>query len=493
MNKHVLCVPASVLAVLAQGAPAYGLIFNDIDSVIQANRDRQNELMESSQAILNRAEAENRDLTAAEQTEVEGLTNEFDDLDRQIGLRERVNVQNAALTAPRGRQADPDPIDGDDPQVSADTTIRNQLARPAPSRSSPRVPAQPRATARGTGGFHHFGDFANSVRLAALGREPDARLRNAAASTIATEGVGADGGFAVPPDFRSEIATKVFGEDSLVARTDRMRSSSNSITLPTDMTTPWDSSGGIQAYWGGESVTMSQSKPKLEDVTYKAHKLHVLVPVSEELLEDAPAMDSYLRRKAPEKIDFKISDAIVRGTGAGQPLGFLNSPALVTQAAEGSQTADTINQANISKMFSRMPIASRRNAVWLIHPDAEPQLDGLVVGTAPIYMPPGGISEAPYGRLKGRPVIPHQVCETVGDLGDIILVDLNQYMTLTKLGGGRDENGLKMDVSMHLWFDQDLAAFKFTLRIGGQPWWSTTTGMRDGSSTMSPFVVLAAR
>jgi HK97 family phage major capsid protein len=287
--------------------------------------------------------------------------------------------------------------------------------------------------------------------------------------------------------------SKVFGEDSLVSRTDRQVSGSNQITFPSDMTTPWDSSGGIQAYWTGEAAAISQSKPAFEDVTVKAHKLAVLVPITEELAEDAPALDGYLRRKVPEKMDFKISNALVRGTGVGQPLGFLNSPCLVTQSAEGGQTADTINANNIVKMFSRMPISSRSSAVWLIHPDAEPQLPLMTLGQQPIYLPAGGLSAAPYGMLLGRPVIPHQVCETVGDLGDIMFVDFNQYLSLTKTGGGRDAGGVRTDVSMHLWFDQDLVAYKTTIRIGGQPWWSAATSMRDGSSTQSPFIVLQAR
>jgi ATP-dependent Clp protease protease subunit len=109
-------------------------------------------------------------------------------------------------------------------------------------------------------------------------------------------------------------------------RTDRHATELNTMTLPTDMTTPWDSTGGIQAYWTGEAAAMTQSKPKLEEVTSRP-EAGVLVPVTEELLEDARRMDAYLRRKAPEKMDFKISDAIVRGNGAGMPLGFLNSPA----------------------------------------------------------------------------------------------------------------------------------------------------------------------
>ncbi|WP_337186588.1 phage major capsid protein [Phenylobacterium sp.] len=483
MHSHR--IPVSVAALLACSAVAAFPIFNRLedhldDPTIVAHRDRQAELNERSSAILAKAEEEKRELTEAELKQIEDNSAEFDTLDRQISARVRVLDQGQLLNAPRGRRTDPD--DGVE-QVDRPTNRGERLgAEPRPSNS------------RSNGGFRNFGDFAASVRNAATHRgDVDPRLRNAAASSVSSESVGADGGFAVPPDFREAIAQKVFGEDSLVARTDQMRSASNSITMPVDMTTPWDTTGGIQAYWTNEAAAINQSKIQLEEETFKAHKLAVLVPVTEELLEDAPALNGYLGRKAPEKIDFKVSDAIVRGTGAGQPLGFMNSPALVTVAAEGGQTPDTIVAANISKMWSRMPTSSRRNAVWLVHPDAEPQLDFLSVGQQPVYMPPGGLSEAPYGRLKGRPVIPHQVCETIGDLGDIMLVDLAQYLSLVKTGGGRDSNGLKSDVSMHLWFDQDLVAFKFTLRIGGQPWWSKATSPRDGSSTMSPFVTLASR
>ena len=125
--------------------------------------------------------------------------------------------------------------------------------------------------------------------------------------------------------------------------------------------------------------------------------------------------------------------------------------------------------------------------MWLIHPDAEHQLPLMTLGDQPIFMPPGGLRDSPFGRLLGRPVIPHQVCRTVGDLGDIMLVDLGKYLTAVKAGG------LRSQTSIHMWFDQDITAFKFTLRVAGQPWWSEPTTAANGSFTQSPFVALAAR
>jgi HK97 family phage major capsid protein len=160
---------------------------------------------------------------------------------------------------------------------------------------------------------------------------------------------------------------------------------------------------------------------------------------------------------------------------------------MISQAKVSGQTADTIVAANCTEMASRLPVQSRVNAVWLIHPDAEPQLPLMTIGDQPIFMPPGGLRDTPFGRLLGRPVIPHQVCQTVGDEGDIMLVDLSQYLTAIKAGG------LRAETSIHLWFDQDLTAFRFIVRVAGQPWWSEVTTADNGTFTQSPFVTLAER
>jgi Phage capsid family. len=57
----------------------------------------------------------------------------------------------------------------------------------------------------------------------------------------------------------------------------------------------------VQAYWDGEGLAATQSKPQLQERTIKLNKLRALVPVTEEILEDASAMDSYLRRKRPRR------------------------------------------------------------------------------------------------------------------------------------------------------------------------------------------------
>jgi HK97 family phage major capsid protein len=490
MNKFVT-VPASVLAALAM--PRSGFVFGAEDPNIEASRARQQELIVQQQEIVNLADGEKRSLRAEEQTQLDTLAAEFDRLDAEINRRQRLIDQNTRLTAPQARQTDAEPVPGDDdtsPATVAPARLVNRSPLVAPRAAAPALSAarQIVPALTGNGGFRSFGDFAQAVvRGSVKGNQKiDARLQNAALSTYTQEGVGADGGFAIPPDFMSSIMEMVMAESSLISLCNPLSVSGNSITIPTDETTQWGT-GGIKAYWEGEAQAITQSKLSLRQITVRLNKLAALVPVTEEMLEDSAGVDSYLRAKTPAALDWALSNALVHGTGAGQPLGFFNSAVLVTQLKESAQAADTIVAANALKMLARLPQSSRATAVWLIHPDAENQLPAMVIGTQPVYMPPGGMRQTPWGTLLGRPVIPHQVCNTLGDLGDLMLVDFGQYLAAVKTGG------VRLNVSIHLWFDQDIQAFKFTMRVAGQPYLSAPITPRSGSTTMSPFVTLEAR
>jgi len=493
-------VPASVLAVLAMGAPLGAVILAQDDPVIHNFRDKQDQLLAASQSVLDRAAAESRELTKEEKTEVDENQTDFERLEGEIQTRRRVAAHMEVLNAPVGRVTDPNEPDS---APGADPVRPQNHAQPQPrNQQAPQPPIfpQPRQGTAGNHGFRSLGEFANAVRIAGWrGGETDQRLiRNAALSTYGSEGVGADGGFAVPPDFRPAIMEKVMAPETLLGMCDNQETASNNMSFPTDETTAWQSTGGIQAYWEGEAAAITQSKPALGQVNLRLHKLTALVPVTEEQMGDVTQMDSYLRRKGPEKIDYKVSDAIYRGSGGGMPLGALLSPALVTVAAETSQPADTVVSANVFKMWSRMYAPCRRTSVWLINQDLEPQLYSMTVnvrnqagtenvGGSAVYIPAGGINASPFGLLMGRPVIPHEVCSALGDLGDIMLADFTKYLAVTKAGG------VRTDTSIHLWFDQDVMAFRFIFRLAGQPWWSAPIARANGSNTLSAFVTLASR
>lgn len=460
----------------------------------------QNKLLELDQAAKNvqaRADAERRALSEDEDREIQQIFADFEATENEIARRARIAENSAKLAATSGRRTQADDADGGGGNGAGAAPTPAAAARPgagAGSGSRERAFQTMQIEDRGKWGFRSMGEFMLSVLRASNkgGGGMDPRLVANAPTTYGQEGVGADGGFAVPPDFRTAIVTKVMAVDGLLGRTDQQTSSSNSITFPADETTPWQTSGGVQCNWEVEAGQKGQSKPSLVPKTVKLNKLTALVPMTDELLEDAASMANYVNRKAPEKITFKVNDAIINGTGAGQPLGILKSPGTIIVAAESGQAADTVLFQNIVNVYNRLTPAARMNAVWLLHPDVEAQLQVMQfpgTGTAvPVYMPPGGLADTPYGRLMGRPVLPQEASPALGDEGDILFGDLQQYLSVVKAGG------IRQDVSIHLWFDYDVTAFRFVLRIGGQPWWNAPiTAFQAGAATRGFFVALGAR
>lgn len=456
---------------------------NDAPPKIEDLQDKLLDLLEKMEALQATADAASRDLTEDETADMKRYSDEFEHTERDIDRRQKTAEMASRLNTSLGRQTEPEPPAG--------APDGGEGSRAAAGGNRPRTPAQPRnQREHGRWGWQDMGSFAQGVQNASRnGGFVDPRLVQNAPTTFGTEGVGEDGGFAVPPEFREAIMSKVMGEDTLIGRTDQLTSSSNSLVIPTDETTPWQSTGGIQAFWENEAAQLSQSKPALDQTSVRLNKLTALVPVTSELLEDAPAMDTYLRRKAPEKIDFKVTNAIFDGTGGGQPTGLLRSDSLISVAKESGQAADTVVFENINKMYARMFARWRQNAVWLINQDIEPQLGSLnhPGDSSPVFMPPGGISQAPFGTILGRPIVPTEACKTLGDLGDIVFVDLSQYLTVTKTGG------IRAETSIHLWFDYDMTAFRFILRVAGQPWWKAEIARFNGANTLSWAVALAER
>ena len=293
--------------------------------------DQLEKIQATSQAILDFAKSEGRDyVTESENAELERLdalfTTKKIQLENQIQLEavdlpeERENTMSLKyynqLTAGQGRKSVPDDVVKDGSSA---------------------------VLARANGEFRSFGDFAQSVYSSQIqGRSIDPRLLKNAPTTTSTEGVGADGGYGVPPDYKSAIMQEVLGETSLLSLTDQHTTPSNEMHFPADETAPWDTTNGVQAYWESEARQLTQSKVALKDKTIKLNKLTALIPVTSELLEDSPSLNAYLSRKVPEKFISKLNTAIVSGTGVGEPQGILNCPSLVSIAAESGQSADTI-------------------------------------------------------------------------------------------------------------------------------------------------------
>lgn len=495
-----------LLAIVAIAVAAYhGLLPPDAglglalmgNTTIEGLKTRLSELQDIATGIQAKADAEKRDLSAAESTELDSVMSEFDQVEADIKRRERIENQASRLSTPGQRQT-PAAQPGGNPGNTGTpiAQLSNSAQRPGNGLQNTVLTTH---AERSRMGFNNLGEFALAVRGAKI--QPsnmDYRLQNAALSTSSSEAVGADGGFAVPPEWRAEIMQMVDAEDSMLSDTDVNPISGNNITYPVDETTGHQASGGIQVYWDGESDTITQSKLMLKELDIKLHRITALVPMTEELLEDSPALGAYVTKKVGEKFAFKLTDAIINGTGAGMPLGIMNAPGKISVAKESSQVAATFHADNVVKMMARMPAKSFAKAKWYINQDVIPQImkagfaittaSGTAAGAGAIYLPPNGLAgSSPYGTLFGRPIVVTEACAALGTVGDVVLADMSKYLSVVKTGG------IKSDVSIHLWFDQNVSAFRFVMRMNGQPWLSTPIARKNGSNTLSHFVTLDTR
>lgn len=416
-----------------------------------------------ARALNDAAAAADRDLTADEQTQYEAAMAEAKSYDARIARAEQLAAEDVAAGV--------------------------QIADNAVISVSDNAAADPRR------GFNTAGEFFKAVRGAALatsnGQAVDRRLLIGAAApgTYNNEGSGADGGFLIPAEFSQAIWRMSLGEGSLLPMTANTEVSGNSMVFPKDETTPWGGSG-VQAYWKGEAGAGTQSKAALGTEMLRLKELMVLVPVTNELLEDAPALGSYLSPLASDHIQWKSNEAILFGPGGGQPAGCLTSNSLVIVAKESGQAANTLTQPNISKMRSRLKTGELKNAVWIGNPDILPALEGMTVGNLPIFLPPGtGLRDAYDGTLNGRPLVLSEHASAFSAQSDLSLVALSGYRTITKAGG------IQTDTSMHLFFDSNATAFRFIFRMDGQPIMQAAITPPTGKSTntRSYFVTLGAR
>lgn len=343
--------------------------------------------------------------------------------------------------------------------------------------------------------FRSIGEQLQAIfrHYSSKGSDSDPRLVRAPTGASEVDPTG--GGFLVQVDFATSIFMLAHDMGEILGRVNKLPISerSNGLKIPgVDETSRATGSrwGGVQSFWAAEGSTVTATKPKFRTVEFDLKKMMSVMYTTDELLQDSTALGMIAAQAFSEEVMFMTEDAIFEGTGAGQPLGIKNSPAKVSVAKEAGQAAGTIVKANIDKMWSRCWGRARKDACWFINQEAEPQLFSLVqeVGTggAPVYLPPGGYSAAPYATLMGRPVIVTEYNDALGTEGDIVLADFGQYTIV-------DKNGVQAATSMHVAFLSDEMVFRITYRVDGKPMWHAPLAPFKGTQTKSPFITLGAR
>jgi HK97 family phage major capsid protein len=474
-----------------------------IDSIRQRKAEVEAKIsgvIRANQALLDNAENEQRDLTAAEaetfNRNTEGMRSFKAALARQDSIlaemssqleRER-NTDGIAISEGGGA--------GKDARKLWARGFAQQLQAIVRAERGGRV--DPRLL--GT-----FGDFdANGVFQAAGGSDG-----------AMNEAVPSEGGFLVGADTSEKIYQRTYLTGEITRRCTRQPISSNSNRLKlriVDEDSRADGSrmGGVIAFWANEADTFMQSRPKFREIEMFLNKLTALVFATEELLGDVAALEAWIMNNLPAELSFRVEDAIFQGTGAGQPAGILNSQAFLS-LSPGS-TSNVVTTTDVLAMWARFWHPGLKNSIassstnitpggaagnvpaaaWFIDQSVIPQLFALQMGTGAgaavilLYHPPGSNPlYGPYGELLGLPVIPTEHNAVLGTVGDIVLADMSQVLLA-------DKGAPQVAASMHVRFVQGEMAFRFTYRVDAQTSWKKPLTPKNGGPTMAPFVGLAS-
>jgi len=358
-------------------------------------------------------------------------------------------------------------------------TLQNSIG--SPSGSNPRL-------------FNSLGEQLNLIAKAAMpGQQVDNRLYQINNSAGMNETTPSDGGFTLQGDFSTALLASLFEQSTIPGLCNRFQLQGSSIRLPAIDESSRSASrwGGTLGYWIGEGSEITASKPKFRSLELSLKKMACLSYASDELLEDQSVLSNLITQSFADEQSYLLTDAIIRGTGAGMPMGLLNSGALVTVAKQAGQAKETVLWENVVQMWSRLLPRSKKTAVWLINPDIEQQLYSMALsvgtGGVPVFMPSASAADSPYSTLFGRPLIPCESCSTLGTLGDIILADLSGYVLADKASGPRFEQSISV---RFIW---DEMAFRMIYRVDGSPMLAAPVLPAQGTNTLSHFVALATR
>jgi HK97 family phage major capsid protein len=322
-----------------------------------------------------------------------------------------------------------------------------------------------------------FGDF-----LLAVKRGDEKRLKSVyGTQKTLEEDAGSSGGVLVPEEYHRDLLKMGDEANQVVALTTTVNVTSDAGSYPAldQFTAPTAGAGdtalaaGVKVTAKNESGTLDNNEPNFTEIKYRINKVGDLVYVSNELGADSSqSIETILRALFAIAIAAKKEFFVFRGSGAGEPLGILNSSAVVAVSPAVNNVFGYVDAATMVSRFKRYLSPAR----WFMHPSVFPDVATWEIGTAGAGR--GKISDLGYGE----PIFSEHLPQA-NNAGDVLLADLKAYLFFQR-------GGMTVDYSEHAAFTTDRVVWRVRERMDGMPWLKGTVTLADpqGSFTVSPFV-----
>jgi HK97 family phage major capsid protein len=440
---------------------------------LQAMREKRAKLVAQMRALIEAAEQENRDLTAEETTEYDGLEAQVTDLNASIKRREKLEATEA------------------------------HLQQAAPAVAAGNVPGAPGARPPGPEAareFESIGEFLatvvrnpNDQRLATLYDENAGAPSEGGMRAEQRMDTGSAGGFAVPTQFRATLMEVSPQEARIRPRAMVIPAGTppdSAITMPAlnqDGTNPDNVYGGVTVTWIGEGAAKPESDATLREIKLEPQEVAGHVVLTDKLLRNWAASSALIERLLRGAVISAEDFAFLSGNGIGKPLGLINSGAAY---AVNRATSNQITRADMNSMTARI-LMRGGSPVWLASQSVLPQMQNLRndIGSPPtgdgaLVWNPDLRDNAGNQLLGGYPILWNERSPQLGTKGDLVLTDLSHYLI-------KDGSGPFVAASPHVKFTENKTVVKIFWNVDGQPW-LTAPFKQEGGYEVSPFVVLDA-
>ncbi len=331
-----------------------------------------------------------------------------------------------------------------------------------------------------------LGDWLFEIRR---GDEASIERKYGSVKASLTGSSGSQGGYLVPEEFLPRLYA-LSGERAVVRpRATVIPMASRSVHVPVLDTLGTPASGdsaffaGLVARWTEEGGALNQTEPTFRQIEMVAHELSGYSKVSNTILEDSPmGVESLLAALFGAAIAWHEDYAFLRGDGVGKPLGVVASGNAAAVSVNRA-TASSFGFADATKMLSRfLPGYGPDRSAWVIHPTVIEKLIAMSdLGGNNLFM--ANFGDKPRMMLLGLPVLTSEKLPALGTARDVCLVNFEHYL----IG---DRRQVEIAFSEHIAFTTNQSAWRFTVRVDGQPWMKSSQVLADAITTVSPYVHL---
>ena len=278
-------------------------------------------------------------------------------------------------------------------------------------------------------------------------------------SLVAGAAVGQSGaGNLFQAEFRPQLNMLPMDVPTLMDRLSVIPSVAGTVQWPALMQTDANEFGGASFSWISEGAQKPETEPNFQQLEINTHEIAGYTEIGERMLSrsaiDLEAVVVMLFRGG---MNWAIENAVLQGTGVGQPLGIINTAGIRLVVRN---TAGQVVYIDLVNLKHAVKPNHRAGAIFGVEDSVEQGLELQVDGqNRPLFR--ASMANGPYDRLIGYPYTVSLNLPGMGTQGDIVFGDFGQYMLVV-------EEEVTVSRSEHYRFRNNVVAFKIFAVVGGR-------------------------